>query len=101
VREAENGRVALDVIALDTPSLIILDLMMPEMDGFAFVASLHERPDWRNIPIIVVTSMDVSAADRARLGGGVGRILQKGEYSMTDLIEEIRRIVTVKTRTTR
>jgi signal transduction histidine kinase/CheY-like chemotaxis protein len=101
VREAENGRVALDVIALDTPSLIILDLMMPEMDGFAFVASLHERPDWRNIPIIVVTSMDVSAADRARLGGGVGRILQKGDYSMTDLIEEIRRIVTVKTRMTR
>jgi signal transduction histidine kinase/CheY-like chemotaxis protein len=98
VREAENGRVALDAIAHDTPSLIMLDLMMPEMDGFEFVASLHERPDWRSIPIIVVTSMDVSAADRARLGGGVERILQKGDYTMSDLIEEIRRIVTIKTR---
>jgi CheY-like chemotaxis protein len=95
VREAENGRQALDSLAQDTPSLIILDLMMPEMDGFEFAASMHERPDWRAIPIIVITSMDVSAADRARLGGGVGRILQKGDYTLSDLIEEIRR-VTVK-----
>lgn len=96
VREAENGRVALEALAQDTPSLIILDLMMPEMDGFEFVASMHERPDWRAIPIIVITSMDVSAADRARLGGGVGRILQKGDYTLSDLIEEIRRTVAVK-----
>ncbi len=99
VREAADGRVALDAIAHDIPSLIILDLMMPEMDGFDLAASLHERPDWRDIPIIVVTSMDVSAADRARLGGGVGRIFQKGDYAMSDLIEEIRRIVGAKTRT--
>jgi signal transduction histidine kinase/CheY-like chemotaxis protein len=96
VREAENGRTALDELARATPALIILDLMMPEMDGFEFVASLHDRPDWRAIPIIVITSMDVSAADRARLGG-VGRIFQKGDYSLSDLVEEIRRIMTVKT----
>ena len=96
VREAENGRAALEELAQDAPSLIILDLMMPEMDGFEFVASLHDRPDWRAIPIIVVTSMDVSAADRERLGGGVGRIFQKGDYSLSDLVEEIRRIMTVK-----
>ena len=95
VREAENGRTALDELARSAPSLIILDLMMPEMDGFEFVASLHERPDWREIPIIVITSMDVSAADRARLGG-VGRIFQKGEYALSDLVLEIRRIMTVK-----
>ena len=94
VREAENGRTALEAMELDAPSLIVLDLMMPEMDGFEFVASLHHRPEWRLIPIIVVTSMDISAADRARLGG-VGRIFQKGDYTLPDLTEEIRRITTV------
>ena len=97
VRQAESGRAALDALATDPPSLILLDLMMPEMDGFEFVASLHEQPEWRAIPIIVITAMDVSAADRERLGGGVARIFQKGSYSLSDLIEEIRRIVTVHT----
>jgi signal transduction histidine kinase/CheY-like chemotaxis protein len=95
VREAENGRTALTELEADPPSLIILDLMMPEMDGFEFVASLHDRPELRSIPIIVVTSMDVSAADRERLGG-VGRIFQKGDYTLPDLVEEIRRIMIVK-----
>ena len=96
VREAENGRTALERGGGERAvGLIILDLMMPEMDGFEFVASLHDRPEWRSIPIVVITSMDVSAADRARLGG-VGRIFQKGDYSLTDLVDEIRRIVTVK-----
>jgi len=95
VREAENGRAALRELEQDAPSLIILDLMMPEMDGFEFVASLHDRPELRSIPVIVVTSMDVSAADRERLGG-VGRIFQKGDYALPDLVEEIRRIMTVK-----
>ena len=95
VREAENGRTALNALERDAPSLIILDLMMPEMDGFEFVASLHDRPEFRSIPIIVVTSMDVSAADRERLGG-VGRIFQKGDYSLPDLVEEIRRVMDVK-----
>ncbi len=93
VREAVNGRTALEELAVQAPSLIILDLMMPEMDGFEFVASLHHRPEWRTIPIIVVTSMDVSAADRERLRG-VGRIFQKGDYALADLVAEIRRITT-------
>jgi signal transduction histidine kinase/DNA-binding response OmpR family regulator len=93
IREAENGRIALDAVADETPSLIVLDLMMPEMDGFEFVVAMHERSEWRLIPIIVVTSMDVSAADRERLGGGVGRILQKGDYTLLDLTEEIHRLV--------
>ena len=95
VREAENGRMALNELAQDAPSLIILDLMMPEMDGFEFVAALHDQPHLRSIPIIVITSMDVSAADRERLGG-VGRIFQKGDYTLPDLVEEIRRIMIVK-----
>jgi CheY-like chemotaxis protein len=95
VREAENGRMALNELEHDIPSLIILDLMMPEMDGFEFVASLHDRSELRSIPIIVITSMDVSAADRERLGG-VGRIFQKGDYTLPDLVEEIRRIMIVK-----
>lgn len=94
VREAENGRTALLALAEASPALIILDLMMPEVDGFEFVASVHQREDWRAIPIIVVTSMDVSSADRERLRG-VGRIFQKGDYTLPDLVDEIRRVATV------
>ena len=93
-REAVNGHEALVELAKERPSLIILDLMMPEMDGFEFVAALHQRPDWREIPIIVITSMDVSAADRQRLRG-VGRIFQKGDYALADLVQEIHRITAV------
>jgi signal transduction histidine kinase/CheY-like chemotaxis protein len=99
VREAINGREALASLEENVPSLILLDLMMPEMDGFEFVAALHDNPGWRSIPIIVVTAMDISASDRTRLDGGVQHIFQKGAYDLSDLIEEIRRIVATKDRT--
>ena len=57
VVEAENGRVALERLRGEPPSLILLDLMMPEMDGFAVVAALQKKADWRDIPVIVITSM--------------------------------------------
>ena len=99
VREAINGREALASLEESVPSLILLDLLMPEMDGFELVTALHDNPRWRSIPIIVVTAMDVSASDRMRLDGGVQHIFQKGTYDMSDLIEEIRRIVATKDRT--
>jgi signal transduction histidine kinase/CheY-like chemotaxis protein len=90
VCEAENGRVAIDVLEAGVPELIILDLMMPEMDGFEFVAAVRKREDWRRIPIIVVTAKDITAEDRIRLDGQVKKILQKGALRRDDLVQEIR-----------
>jgi signal transduction histidine kinase/DNA-binding response OmpR family regulator len=79
VIEAENGRVALDCLAARRPDAIILDLMMPEMDGFQFLDALRQRPEWHDIPIVVVTARDLTAEDRGRLNGAVERVIQKTE----------------------
>ncbi|NOY82521.1 MAG: response regulator [Kiritimatiellaeota bacterium] len=90
VSEAENGRVALDRIAESIPGLILLDLMMPEMDGFEFVAQLQKREQWRRIPVIVITAVDLTAADKERLNGHVSRILRKGSFKLEDVLREVR-----------
>ena len=58
--EAGNGRVALEQMQLMTPQIILLDLMMPEMNGFQFITEVRRNPDWRSIPIIVVTARGLS-----------------------------------------
>ncbi len=93
VREAENGHVALAQIAQQTPRLILLDLMMPEMDGFEFVEALHRQPNGNNIPVVVITAKDISNEDRLRLSGYVEKILAKGAYSREDLLREVRVMV--------
>ena len=77
--EAENGRVALARLTETRPDVIVLDLMMPEMDGFEFLEELRRRAEWRDIPVLVVTAKDLSDEDRRRLNGSVERILQKHE----------------------
>ena len=94
VIEAENGRVALERMTERQPELILLDLMMPEMDGFQFLDEIRKRKDWHAIPVIVVTAKELSAEDRQRLNGSVEKILQKGAYSREDLIREVRDMVT-------
>ena len=89
VTAAENGRVALQRVAEQRPALILLDLMMPEMDGFQFAEALREREDWRSIPIVVVTAKDLTAEDHLRLNGYVEKILQKGAHSREALLAEI------------
>jgi signal transduction histidine kinase/DNA-binding response OmpR family regulator len=93
VMEAENGRVALEHAKVNAPGLVVLDLMMPEMDGFEFVAEFRRYEAWRATPIIVVTAKDVSDEDRERLNGGVERILQKGAYTRETLLREVRDLV--------
>src|SRR5712691_9195997 len=66
VREAANGREALARLQEDKPDVILLDLMMPEMDGFQVVAALQKEADWRDIPVIVVTARDLDPGDRGR-----------------------------------
>jgi CheY-like chemotaxis protein len=94
IAEAENGRVALEQLATAQPELILLDLMMPEMDGFEFVVELRQNPLWRTIPIVVITAMDLTEEERNRLNGSVIQILQKGAYSRDELLLEVRNLVT-------
>jgi len=91
--EAENGRAALERIADVTPDVILLDLMMPVMDGFDFVLELRKVESWRTIPIVVVTAKDITDDDRRRLTGNVERILQKGSYDREELLEEVRSLI--------
>jgi GAF domain-containing protein/DNA-binding response OmpR family regulator/anti-sigma regulatory factor (Ser/Thr protein kinase) len=93
VVEAENGRVALERLRGEPPSLILLDLMMPEMDGFEFVAELRRHESWRAIPVVVITARDLSREDRERLNGHVEKILQKGTYDRDQLLAEVRELV--------
>ncbi|MFO1499522.1 MAG: response regulator [Verrucomicrobiota bacterium] len=93
VMPAANGRIALDKLALRTPSIILLDLTMPEMDGFAFLEEFQNRPDHTRIPVIVLTAKDLTAEDRERLNGSVQRVLAKGRYRQEDLVKEIQRLI--------
>ena len=95
VVEAENGRIALEKVSQNRPELILLDLMMPEMDGFQFIVELRraDRPDWCSIPVVVITAMDLTLEERLRLNGYVEQILRKGSYSREELLREVRDLV--------
>jgi signal transduction histidine kinase/DNA-binding response OmpR family regulator len=90
VSEAENGRVALECMKRERPSLILLDLMMPEMDGFEFATRVRRNIEWRLIPIVVVTALDLSGEDRRRLNGSVETILRKAGDSREALLHQLR-----------
>jgi PAS domain S-box-containing protein len=93
VTEAANGRLGLEQIKANKPTLILLDLMMPEMDGFEFVTELRNHPEWRSLPIIVITAMDLTPSDLLKLNGYVKQILQKGAYTWDELLQEVRDLV--------
>ena len=93
VVEAENGRVALECLGERVPGAILLDLMMPEMDGFEFLSALHGREAWHQIPVVIVTAKDLTVEDRERLNGSVVRILQKGAYDREELLAEVRTLL--------
>ena len=90
---AEDGRAAMDAMATNTPDLILLDLMMPRMDGFEFVSELRKHKDWRSIPIVVITAKTLTKEDRQSLQGHVQKVLQKGDFSLDALLAELREIV--------
>ena len=89
VIEACNGREGLEQLSKTRPALILLDLMMPEMDGFHFTREVRAHPEWRDIPILVMTAKDIDAEDRERLDGQVSRILQKGACGREELLTAI------------
>jgi CheY-like chemotaxis protein len=76
--------------------LILLDLVMPEMDGFEFIARLRQNEHWSSIPVIVITAKDLNQEERKRLNGTVESVLRKQAYSYNDLLFELNRIVAEK-----
>jgi signal transduction histidine kinase/DNA-binding response OmpR family regulator/HAMP domain-containing protein len=91
VTEASDGLAALKRLSEAQPDVIILDLMMPEMDGFEFLEEMRRKADWRGIPVLVVTAKDLTDADRIRLNGGVERIIQK--TNRDDMLREVRSVL--------
>jgi CheY-like chemotaxis protein len=96
VTAAEHGKEALHLLAQleRLPDLILLDLMMPEMDGFELTQRLRHHPIWRGIPIVVLTARDLTTEERAQLHGQVEMIFQKGTYSREQLLARVHGLIT-------
>ena len=97
VLEARNGREALEHLRGEReggcPGIVLLDLMMPEMDGFEFLGEMHANKEWSSIPVVVITAKELTAEDRARLNGHVSRVIEKGNYRRDELLEHVSRLV--------
>jgi signal transduction histidine kinase/CheY-like chemotaxis protein len=91
--EAANGQEALAMLAEHKPSLILLDLMMPVMDGFEFLLLMRANPEYSDIPVIVVTAKDLSHEDRQLLSGKVQAVIEKDSYPRDQLLGKIRELV--------
>ncbi|MEM1251075.1 MAG: response regulator [Cyanobacteria bacterium P01_H01_bin.21] len=96
VELASNGREALKYLDSNLPNLIVMDLMMPEMDGFEFIQVLRQNSDWQTIPVIVVTAKALTVSDQQQLDG-VARVYQKADLNRQDLLSELQAMVSTKT----
>ncbi len=70
--------------------MILLDLMMPNMDGFDFILEMHRHEEWRSIPVVVITAKDLTPEERLRLSGSVEKILSKGAFTREQLLSTVR-----------
>jgi signal transduction histidine kinase/DNA-binding response OmpR family regulator len=93
VTEAANGREALARLDAQRPGLVLLDLMMPEMDGFEFLEELRRREDLGRLPVVILTAKDLTPEDVARLNGCVAQILHKQALSQDELLRHVRQCV--------
>ncbi len=98
VSEAENGAIGLERVAERQPDLILLDLMMPVMDGLDFVLALRQTEQNFSIPIIVITAKDLTEEDRRILSGGVQHIIDKGAFTQDELLDQLRKLVASTTK---
>lgn len=87
--EAHGGAEGIEMVRRERPDLILLDLMMPDVDGFAVLEALKADDDTRDVPVIVVTAKELSAAERERLTGRIEKLMQKGSFTDEELLEEI------------
>ena len=94
VREADNGRTALERVAEHSPDVILLDLIMPEMDGFEFLTALRSQPNAANIRVVAVTAAELNAEERQILSQGVESIILKNASEREVFLGEIRHFIT-------
>ena len=90
VDEAGNGRNAIESLARSAPQVVILDLLMPEVDGFAVIERMRQEAAWKSIPVVVVTARELNRDEQANLLGRVEKIVQKGGYGLNELSGIIR-----------
>jgi CheY-like chemotaxis protein len=91
VLRAYGGREAIEIARRELPDVVVLDLMMPEVNGFDVVAALHERPETADIPVLVVTAKHITADDRAKLTRYVATIMEKAGFDSELFTSEVRR----------
>ena len=91
--EAGDGKEALVLIEKEKPDLIILDLMMPEMDGFAVIDNLKRNPETANIPVIVASAKELTTNEKARLEGQIQSLMQKGDFLNDEFLSEVRSLL--------
>ena len=89
IHEATNGREGLEVIRRERPDLVLLDLMMPEMDGFEVLSLMKEEDDIADIPVIVITAKELTPQERRRMAGHVDSLLQKGSYLDLEMLDDL------------
>lgn len=88
--EAENGKDAVEMIAKERPDLVLLDLMMPDMDGFQVMDELQKRNETKDIPVIVITAKELTPAEKERMKGHIQTLMQKGDFMSDELLDEVR-----------
>jgi len=91
--EATNGREAIELVNKEHPDLIILDLMMPEVDGFAVLDALRSKPETANIPVIVATAKELTVSEKSRLQGQIQALMQKGDFLNDEFLDEVRSLI--------
>jgi threonine synthase len=91
--EAEDGKSAIALVRRELPDLIILDLMMPEMDGFSVLDALRSDPNTASIPVIVVTAKELTNIEKERLEGQIQSLMQKGDFMSDELLKEVRSLI--------
>ena len=93
ILEANNGREGLELIQRELPDLIILDLMMPEMDGFTVIEALRAKQETATIPVIVATAKELTQDEKNRLGGQIQSLMQKGDFLNDEFLEEVKSLI--------
>ena len=91
--EASSGKSGLELIQKELPDLVILDLMMPEMDGFAVLDALRAREDTAEIPVIVASAKELTPDEKSRLTGQIQALMQKGDFLNDEFLEEVRSLI--------
>lgn len=87
--EAQDGTTGLELVRRERPDIILLDLMMPGTDGFAVLEAIKADEKMSDVPVIVITAKELTAAERERLSGHIEMLMQKGSFTDEELLEQI------------